>query len=43
MFQYFAHYNKMEQTRIELSILKLPCNRNEIEKHELEAKLVSIT
>lgn len=44
MFQYFAHYNmKMEQTRIELSILKLLCNRNETKKQELEAKLISIT
>jgi hypothetical protein len=28
----------MEQTKIELSILRLLCQRNEVEKQELESK-----
>lgn len=39
LFYYVASYNKnMEQTKVELSRLKLLCERNEIEKHELESK-----
>jgi hypothetical protein len=32
----------MEHTKIELLGLKLLCERNEIEKHELESKIAAI-